>query len=80
MTVEVFRRAVHHQVDAKRDWLLIDRAGERVVNGRNDTPRPARARDGGNVDAAQRGIDRRFEPDELCALRENRVGLRQLLE
>ncbi len=64
VTVQVLRGAVHDEIDAKRDRLLIDRAGEGVVDDRDDAALAARRRDGGDVDAAQRGVDRRFEPEE----------------
>ena len=34
VAVEVLRRALHREVDAQRERLLVDRAGERVVDDR----------------------------------------------
>ena len=65
VTVQVLRRALHRQVDAQGERLLVDRAGEGVVDARQHARRAARRRDRANVDAAQRRVDRRLEPHEL---------------
>ena len=62
--VEVLRRAVHHEIDAERQRLLVDRAGERVVEHRHDPAGAARGGDRADVDAAQGRVDRRLEPQQ----------------
>ncbi len=77
VAVEILGRAVHDDVDAERQRLLIDRAGERVVDDRHDSARATGRGHRGNVDTAQRRVDRRLEPDQLRLGREDRVGLAQ---
>ena len=45
VAVQVFRRALHRQIDAERQRLLVDRAGERVVDHRQHAARAARLGD-----------------------------------
>ena len=80
MAVQILRRAVHAQVDAQGDRRLIEWARERAVDDRRDTSRPARRRDGRDVQTSQRRVDRRLEPDDAGAIAEDIGGCRQLLE
>ena len=71
---------MHHDVDAEREGPLIDRAGKGVVDDRGDAARPARRRHRGDVDAAQRRVDRRLEPDHLRGRRQDRLRLTELVD
>ena len=78
--VQVFRRALHRQIDAERKRLLVDRARERVVDHRQDTARSAGGRDPLDVDAAQRRVDRRLEPDDPRRIPDDALRLAELLD
>ena len=80
VAVEVLRRAVHHEIDAERQRLLIDGTGEGVVDHRGDAVRAARTRHRGDVDAAQRRIDRRLEPDQPRFLRQQLLRGRERVD
>ena len=80
VAVEVLRGAVHDEVDAKRQRLLIDRARERVVDDRCHTIRAARRGHRRDIDAAQRRVDGRLEPHHPGRGRKDRVGVAQLLD
>ena len=71
---------MHHDVDAERERLLIDRARKGVVDDRGHAARPARGRHRGDVDAAQRRVDRRLEPDHLRGRRQHRLRLAELVD
>jgi hypothetical protein len=80
VAVEVLRRALHREVDAQREGLLVHRAGERVVDDRCDPTRAAGFGDAPDVHAAQRRVDRRLEPDEPRALAEDTLQVREIVE
>ena len=80
MAVQVFRRALHREVDAECQRLLVDRARERTVDDRQHTTRLADARDARNVHAAQRRVDRRLEPDDARASGYHTLEVRQIAE
>src|SRR5207245_6791722 len=69
VAVEIFCRALHREIDAEGQRLLIDRAREGVVDDRQDAPRPARGGNPPDVDAPERRIDRRLEPGRPRPLR-----------
>jgi hypothetical protein len=79
MAIQVLGRAVHHDVDAEPNRLLVQRGGEGVVDHGDDAARAAGARHGRNVHAAQRRVDRRLEPHELRRLGEDRFRRCELL-
>ena len=80
MAVEILGRALHHQVDAQCQRLLIHRAGKGVVDDRQDAVRAARAAQPLDVDAPQRRIDRRLEPHHAGAVGKEAVGAGELVE
>ena len=80
VAVEILRGAVHHDVDAERQRLLIDGARERVVEDRQNAVRAARGGHRRDVDAAERRIDRRLEPHESGRRRKDRVRLAEVVE
>ena len=61
MAVQVFRRAVHHHVDAQLDRPLQWRRAKSRVHHADRAGAPARQSDRFDVDDAQRGIRRRLE-------------------
>ena len=80
MAVQIFRRALHREIDAERKRLLVDRAREGVVDDRRDAPRLARRRDPPDVDAPQRRVDRRLEPHDARPIGQDPFRLGQRLE
>ena len=78
--VQVFRRALHREIDAHGERLLVDRSGKRVVDARDDIRGAARRGDRLDVHAAQRRVDGRFEPHQLGLGPDDRRRVRQILE
>ena len=80
VAVQVLGAALHRQIDAHRQHRLIDRARKGVVDRRQDAGLLARRRDRADVDAAQRRIDRRLEPDDLRLRTDHRSDVRELVD
>jgi hypothetical protein len=80
VAVQILRDALHGQVDAHRQRLLVDRGRKRIVDHRQHAPRAARIGKLADIDAAQRRIDGRLEPDDPRPVAEERFHMRELVE
>ncbi len=80
VAVQVLGGALHRQVDAERQRLLVDRAGEGVVEDGQHAGVPAGLRHTRDVEAAQGRVDRRFDPADPRLRAEERRRPLELVE
>ena len=64
VSVWVIGRAMHHDVNAQGDGVLIDGSRERVVNDTDGAVLARHGGDRGQINAAQQGIGRGFDVNE----------------
>ena len=81
VAVQVLRRALHRQVDAERERLLVDRARERVVDDRQDAARRGRRRRSRRT-STQRSVGLIGDSNQTSRVRSliTRSGLGELVE
>src|SRR4029079_3700862 len=66
MTIQVFRRRVHDDIDTEIEWTLHPWAGECIIYPGQDAALAGNLRNGLQVDQLQERVCGRLHPDQLC--------------